>query len=281
METRDKKLYGVFNNETELQQQIDELKLKGYSDEDMYVVATRDNQVSMVRGDTGIQSNTDADGGSWWDKFKSFMMGEDLVNDSFQRMGFDDQERDHYYSEVNSGKIFLYVDRDYGANFGTNDHSDIHTATNDFVNDSYSDSRVDDSAEERIELHEERLNVDKTRVKTGEVNVNKHVVEDVQTLEVPVEREEVYVERRPVDRETGVDTTNGFTTTDAYQEDGTIHIPVSEEQVEVTKKDVITEEIVVGKRKVQDTETVSENVRREEVDIDDTTNTLNHGKDRF
>lgn len=279
METRDKKLYGVFDNETELQQQIDELKFKGYSDEDMYVVATRDNQVSMVRGNTDIQANTE--GGSWWDKFKSFMMGEDSVNDSFHRMGFDDREREHYYSEVNSGKIFLYVDREYGANFGTYDDSAIHTTNNEFVNDSYGDARVDDAAEERIELHEERLNVDKTRVQTGEVNVNKHVVEDVQTVEVPVEREEVYVERRPVDRETGVDTTNEFTTTDAYQEDGTIHIPVTEEHVEVTKKDVITEEIVIGKRKVQDTETVTENVRREEVDIDDTSNTLKRDKDLF
>ena len=35
------------------------------------------------------------------------------------------------------------------------------------------------------------------------------------------------------------------------------------------------------KRKVQDTETVSENDRNEQVDIDDTTNTLNRDKDRF
>ena len=267
MENRDEKLYGVFNSEEELQQKIDELKLQGYSDEDMYVVSNRDNQISMGRGSNDTHSNTE--GGNWWDKFKSFMLGEDLINDGFQRMGFNDQERDHYYSEMKSGKLFLYVDRDYGEGLGTYDNSSLHTSSNDYDN-----SRVEDSVEEHIELHEERLNVDKTRVQTGEVNVNKHIVEDEQTIEVPIEREEVYVERRPVERETDLDTTNGFATTDAYQEDGTIHIPVSEEQVEVTKKDVVTEEIVIGKRKIQDTETVSENVRREEVDIDDTTNTI-------
>lgn len=47
-----------------------------------------------------------------------------------------------------------------------------------------------------------------------------------------------------------------------------------EEQVEVTKKDVIAEEIVIGKKKVVDTETVSETVRREEVDIHDSTHQL-------
>ena len=273
MESRDNKLYGVFNNETELQQQIDVLKAQGYSDEDMYVVANRDDQISMVRGSNEVGSNTE--GGSWWDKFKSFMLGEDSLNDGYHRMGFDDREREHYSSEVQNGKILLYVDREYGANYGSYDDQQF-TRQN-----SYDNTRVDGSEEEHIELHEERLNVDKTRVQTGEVNVNKHVVEEEQTVEVPVEREEVYVERRTVDRETDLDSTNDFSTTDAYREDGTIHIPVSEEQVEVTKKDVVTEEIVIGKRKVQDTETVSENVRREEVDIDDTTNTLNRDKDRF
>ncbi|MBW9235012.1 DUF2382 domain-containing protein, partial [Leptospira santarosai] len=67
------------------------------------------------------------------------------------------------------------------------------------------------------------MNVDKNRVQTGEVNVNKHVVEEEQSVEVPVEREEVYVERRAVNRETGLDSTDDFTTTDAYREDGTIH----------------------------------------------------------
>lgn len=119
--------------------------------------------------------------------------------------------------------------------------------------------------EERLRLHEERLQVNKDRVQTGEVNVGKHVVEDEQTIEVPVEREEVYVERRPVNEES----TEGGLTGDAYQEGDNIHIPVTEERVNVSKTDVVNEEIVVGKRKVQDTETVSETVRREEADIDE------------
>jgi len=125
------------------------------------------------------------------------------------------------------------------------------------------------------------LNVDKTQVQSGEVNVSKHVEEEKQTIEVPVEHEEVYVERRPVNRDTELDTDNRFSTTDAYQENGDIHIPVTEERIDVTKKDVVSEEVVIGKRKVQDTETVTENVRREEVDIDHTTNSPNGKKDRF
>ena len=48
-----------------------------------------------------------------------------------------------------------------------------------------------------------------------------------------------------------------------------------EERVEVTKRPVVNEEIIVGKREVHDTETVSERVRREEADIERTDNVLN------
>ncbi|SDG64949.1 conserved domain-containing protein [Planococcus glaciei] len=123
-----------------------------------------------------------------------------------------------------------------------------------------------DSDEERLRLHEERLQVNKDRVQTGEVNVSKRVVEDQQTIEVPVEREEIYVERRPVNEEVDGDSTIGR---DAYQEGDNIHIPLTEERVNVSKTDVVSEEIVVGKRKVQDTEVVKETVRKEEADIDD------------
>jgi uncharacterized protein (TIGR02271 family) len=117
--------------------------------------------------------------------------------------------------------------------------------------------------EERLRLHEERLNVNKDRVQTGEVNVGKHTVENEQTIEVPVEREEVYVERRPVNEET-----NGAST-DAYKEGENIHIPLTEERVNVSKSDVVSEEIVVGKKKVQDTETIRETVRKEEAEIEE------------
>lgn len=119
-----------------------------------------------------------------------------------------------------------------------------------------------------MRLHEERLNVGTERVQTGEVNVGKHVVEENQSIDVPVEREEVYVERRPVNEEA--------TGTDAFRDtNDTIHVPVSEERVNVTKKDVVSEEIVVGKKTVQDTEQVNETVRREVADIDEDDNTTN------
>ncbi|WP_434121785.1 DUF2382 domain-containing protein [Salinicoccus roseus] len=132
------------------------------------------------------------------------------------------------------------------------------------ANDEFAD-RDDLTEEEKIQLREERLNVDKDRVQTGEVNVDKHVETEHQEFDVPVEREEVTVERRPVDGDRPAG--------DIDEDDrDSINVSVNEERVNVDKEDVVSEEIVVKKDKVRDTEHVSEDVRREDVDIDETTN---------
>src|SRR5690242_19419983 len=51
-----------------------------------------------------------------------------------------------------------------------------------------------------LKLREERLQVDKERVQTGQVEIGKRVVEEQKTMEVPITREEVVIERRPVNR---------------------------------------------------------------------------------
>src|SRR5690606_39900864 len=82
---------------------------------------------------------------------------------------------------------------------------------------------------------------------------------------VPVMREEVYIERRPVDEyESDVDEFK------MMQDDETIRVPITEERLEVTKKPYVSEEIVVGKRQDEDTEMVNETVRREEARLDQT-----------
>lgn len=79
-------------------------------------------------------------------------------------------------------------------------------------------------------------------------------------MDVPVQREEVVIERHPASGQpaSGADFRSGEE----------IRIPVKEEQVHVEKTPVVTEEVTVGKRKVQDTQTVSGDVRKEEVKVE-------------
>lgn len=260
MNNRDNKLYGIYDTEAEIQLEMDRLRAEGFTEEDMYIVSKKDNQYSMHRGFSDYDTTEHL---SWWDRFKASLMGEDIVREQhFNNMGLTEEERLRYASDLDAGKYLLYVDKNYGT------HYDNAIAASDAPTD------VARTEEEHLALHEEQLHVDKKRVQTGEVDVEKYVVEDQQTIEVPVEREEIYIERRPVNKETTLHTSEVTDQAHVYEEEGRIHIPVMEEQVEVTKKDVIAEEIVIGKKKVVDTETVSETVRREEVDIHDSTHPL-------
>lgn len=115
--------------------------------------------------------------------------------------------------------------------------------------------------EQALRLREEQLNVNKERVQAGEVRLHKDVVEEQKTVNVPVTHEEVYVERRPV--------TDGQVDDTPIGQDETIRVPVSEEQVNVNKNTVVTGEVAVGKRAVQETQQVSDTVRREEARLDE------------
>jgi uncharacterized protein (TIGR02271 family) len=120
----------------------------------------------------------------------------------------------------------------------------------------------------RLRRYEEDLDVSKVNREAGEVVINKQVVEETKTFEVPVRREEVHVERRPVT----MDAVNGDSAQDAQAfSNESIRVPVMEEQVEVRKVARPVEEIEITKSSTEDTRTVEETLRHEEFDVDDNT----------
>jgi uncharacterized protein (TIGR02271 family) len=116
-----------------------------------------------------------------------------------------------------------------------------------------------------VELREEELRVEKERVQAGEVRLRKEVISEERTVEVPVTREEVVIERRPA--------ASGRDAGGTINEGEEIRIPLMEEEVRVEKTPVVREEVSLRKQQVQDTERVSETVRREEARIDQTGDT--------
>ena len=115
---------------------------------------------------------------------------------------------------------------------------------------------------------EEQLNVNKERVATGEARLRKYVVTDTETVEVPVEREEVSVERTPISAEDAKNY-NGTISGDSEEASVTLH----EERVNVNKETVPVEKINLKKDTVRDTETHTEELRKEQIDTDGITDT--------
>jgi len=125
---------------------------------------------------------------------------------------------------------------------------------------------------DKIRVHEEHLDVHKPPVQTGEVRVHKEVVTEHKTVDVPVQREEVVIERHPV---SGKAASAG-----EIGRDEEIRIPVSEEQVSVTKQNVVKEEVEVGKRVVQETKHVAGDVRKEQVKVEREGDVDIHGRSK-
>jgi uncharacterized protein (TIGR02271 family) len=114
----------------------------------------------------------------------------------------------------------------------------------------------------RIPLAEEQLEVRKEERGAGEVQVRKTVETQMQTLTVPVRKESVEVERvaaPPASTEPGAD---------AFKET-TVGVPLVEEEVEIRKRPVVREEVRVRKQVQEREQRVAEEVRREDVEIED------------
>jgi len=119
----------------------------------------------------------------------------------------------------------------------------------------------------RIRRYEEDLEANTVQRQAGEVSVNKIVVEDTRTMDVPVRREEVHVERHPVSGDASVKAGRDG---EAFTGDS-IRVPVMEEDVEVRKVVRPVEEVEITKSQTEETRRVEDTVRREEIDVDDTT----------
>ena len=118
-----------------------------------------------------------------------------------------------------------------------------------------------DTVRETLTRSEEELRVGTREVNRGEVRVGKHVRTEHVSQPVTTRREEVVIERRPVIAESGTVAPIG---------EDEIRIPVMEEEVVVETRQVVKEELVIGKRIIEEQDVVNAEVRREEFEIDDT-----------
>ena len=111
--------------------------------------------------------------------------------------------------------------------------------------------------EERIPLTEERLDVSK-KSQENQATITKKPVTETKTVEVPLTREEVSIERRPPSGQTEAQS--------PIQSKKDIKIPFKREEAQVSKKPYIKEEAVIKKKAFTDTKEVTEDVTSEELD---------------
>jgi uncharacterized protein (TIGR02271 family) len=115
--------------------------------------------------------------------------------------------------------------------------------------------------EERIPIVEEQLRVGKRETDRGRVRVRSYIVETPVNETVTLREEHVHVERRAVDQPLSA-------ADDAFRE-RTIEAVEHGEEAVVSKEARVREELVIRKDVEQRDETISDTVRRTEVEVDD------------
>jgi uncharacterized protein (TIGR02271 family) len=130
--------------------------------------------------------------------------------------------------------------------------------------------QMNEQSHQSLKLYEERLVTNKSRVKTGQVAVGKHVETEKAQVSVPIEKERVVIERTtPADA--GKTVSPGEVD---FREGEVARMDIYEETPEIHKEAVLREEVRVKKVVEQDTVESEETLRREELDINKTDDSI-------
>ena len=125
-----------------------------------------------------------------------------------------------------------------------------------FDDDKKTQKKVTD--ENKIQLKKEELDIAKHSDRVGDVELSKDIVTERQVVDVPVTHEEVVIERKAVDHKPS---------DEPIGREEKIHIPVSEERVDVGKHTVVTGEVNARKQAIQEERHIDEPIRREEARV--------------
>ncbi len=135
---------------------------------------------------------------------------------------------------------------------------------------------VDDATRERSDIDDassqgdvlvipvvaEELEVETARVARGAVRLHKRVETSKQTVDTPLVREDVIVERVVVNRPVE------GAPPESREEDGVLVIPVLEEIVVIEKRLILREEIRISRRRTMTSSPQVVTLRREVVDVE-------------
>jgi uncharacterized protein (TIGR02271 family) len=184
---------------------------------------------------------------------------------------------DGHIEPAQEQELFRYYGLSYSGGADTDTHRTSPRQGADAPTDDRDRSRDRTSGDtgDAMTRSEEELEVGTQQRETGRVRLRKHVVTENVTKTVPVQREEVHVEREPITDGNVDDATSGPELT----EDEHV-VTLHEEEPVVQKRTVPKERVRVDKDVHTDQEQVSEEVAHEEIDLVDEDATSGPRRDR-
>ena len=283
---------GYFEDHAEAERAVASLKSAGFTSAHLGVAARGSSEyatsASSTASSTTQKAGQKAEGA--WDKIKNFFEGDSAEPYADEKQAGDLANREitpgyatsDFHETLNGMSVPQDQSKYFGSRFGSSESGAIVTVTapgreqeartillnagadlgDNAAEYDYSSTKTAEGAQ-NIQLLGEVLRVHKDRVNTGEVRFRKEVITDMQTIQVPVTREELVIERHAVNSNTAVSGTIG--------DSDEIRIPLNEERASLDKSTVVREEVSVGKRAVENVQDLTGETRREELVVEDET----------
>ncbi len=200
------------------------------------------NEIQVPYGKDKVKDapRVDADGGGH--------LSPDEESDLYRYYGLDNSQSDS--------------DSDHGAPVGQQDTGDRTDLAGEpgVVGRDTSGPTTDDT----MTRSEEQLNVGTQKRESGKARLRKFVVTENVTTTVPVSHEEVRVEREPITEANRGEAMSGGAITEEEHE-----VTLHEERPVVQKETVPVERVKMGTETVTGEETVTDEVRKEQIEADD------------
>jgi uncharacterized protein (TIGR02271 family) len=254
-----KTLVATFRSVSEAQNVQRELTKQGFSDGDVRIVANNQDAI----GSSGYSSTSSTHEGGIMGSIKHFFSS---LTDA------DQNDQDYYSQGVTTGGALLSITvpddrvestRALLEQYGASEFSGATTNAPRAMGASAGTARRAATAENvAVPVVEEQLQVGKREVNRGAVRVYSHVTERPIEENVHLREEHVHVQRTPVNRPASEADFQAF-------KEGTIELTETAEEAVVSKQARVVEEVVVGKDVTERTETVRDNVRRTNVEVEE------------
>src|SRR6185503_13827963 len=122
---------------------------------------------------------------------------------------------------------------------------------------------AEDRDEIRIPLMREEIGIEKVARESGHVRIHKTVHTEEKRFSVPVTREEVVIEHVAIGRDAALNADTAFS-------EDTVDVPLYEEEVRVSKRPILEEEVVIRTVARSVEREGSAMLRHEEAEVEDT-----------
>ena len=164
-------------------------------------------------------------------------------------------DEEGHLSEDQEQELYAYYNR------SSDDRDDTTARSRTGYDENRDSARL--TTDDAMTVSEERLNVGTERREAGRARLRKYVVTENVTQTVPVQREEVRVEREPITEANRDAATSGPDISEDEHE-----VVLHEERPVAQKETVPVERVRLDTDTVTEQETVGEDVRKERVDVE-------------